>query len=152
MAIRGLFQCAESAINVGPVVNDQDSYLFAYGTLMPGCAPARMHHACAGMEVVGRGTARGILYDFGEFPGLVEGDGTVSGVILRVPQAVWAKLDEYESCPGPGCEDGLFQRVKTRAKLDDGEEVQCWVYVYARDLTGAKRVASGRWMSRDRIG
>jgi gamma-glutamylcyclotransferase (GGCT)/AIG2-like uncharacterized protein YtfP len=132
-------------------VNDRDSYLFAYGTLMPGCAPPAMRDACVGMEVVGRGTVRGILYDFEQFPGLVEGEGTVSGVVLRVPSSAWTKLDEYEACPGPGCDDGLFQRVKARATLEDGAEIDCWLYVYARDLSGAKPVLSGRWMRGGKI-
>src|SRR5687768_9028254 len=126
-----------------------ESLLFAYGTLMPGCAPAAMRSACDRMEVVGHGTVRGSLYDLGQFPGVVEGGGIVHGLVLRVPTDAWAKLDEYEACPSPDSPEGLFRRVRTRAKMEDGGEVECWLYVYARDVTGLRPVESGRWVKRD---
>ncbi len=128
-----------------------DDLLFAYGTLMPGCAPAHLHRVCAGMEVIGPGTVRGILYDLEQFPGVVEGDGVVYGVVLRVPEGAWVQLDEYEGCPAPGCPKGLFSRISTRARLDDGREVECWLYVYAQDVRGKRPVASGRWEQRHQI-
>ena len=98
--------------------------------------------------MVGRGTVRGLLYDLGEFPGVTEGDGIVHGLVLRVPTDAWEKLDEYEACPGPGCAEGLFRRIRTRAKMEDGGEVECWLYAYAQDVTGLSPVESGRWVKR----
>src|SRR5688500_15217650 len=123
-------------------------HLFAYGTLIPGCEPPHMRGACAGMRVVGEGTVPGVLYDLGRFPGVVEGDGTVRGIVLRVPEAAWPALDAYEACPGPDCEDGLFRRIRTTATLDGGGRVECWLYVYARDVTGRPVVGSGDWRRR----
>ena len=120
-------------------------HLFAYGTLIPGCEPAHMRGTCAGMEIVGEGTVRGVLYDLGRFPGVVEGDGTVRGSVLRVPDGAWPALDEYEMCPGPDCEDGLFRRIRITATLDNGERVECWLYVYARDVRRGTIVRSGDW-------
>ena len=72
-------------------------YLFAYGTLIPGCEPAQMNSACSRLEFVAEGTVRGILYDLGTFPGVIEGDGVVRGVVLRVPSDAWAEMDAYSS-------------------------------------------------------
>jgi gamma-glutamylcyclotransferase (GGCT)/AIG2-like uncharacterized protein YtfP len=134
-----------------PKVSVECPYLFAYGTLMPDCVPAQMRSACRGIELVGRGTVRGLLYDLGSFPGVVEGDGVVRGVVLQVPQQAWAALDEYEACPGPEHPNGLFHRIKTRAKMENGEEVECWLYVYARDVSKLMPVASGLWERKPKI-
>lgn len=120
-------------------------HLFAYGTLIPGCEPASMRDACAGMEIVGHGTVPGVLYDLGSYPGFAEGEGTVRGVVLRVPEGAWPALDRYEGCPGPGCGDGLFHRIRTTATLDSGESLDCWIYVYARSLRGCVAVKCGDW-------
>jgi gamma-glutamylcyclotransferase (GGCT)/AIG2-like uncharacterized protein YtfP len=118
-------------------------YLFVYGTLMPGCEPAAMRETCAGMEIIGPGTVRGVLYDLGSYPGIVEGEGSVRGVVVRVPAGAWPALDRYEGCPG--CDDGLFRRIRTTATLDSGQSLECWIYVYARDVHGRTAVASGDW-------
>ena len=118
---------------------------------MPDCVPSEMRQACSGMELVGRGTVRGLLYDLGPFPGVVAGEGVVQGVVLRVSQEAWGALDEYEACPGPEHPNGLFHRIKTRAKMENGEEVECWLYVYARDVSGLTPVVSGKWERKAKI-
>jgi gamma-glutamylcyclotransferase (GGCT)/AIG2-like uncharacterized protein YtfP len=123
-------------------------YLFAYGTLIPGCEPAQMKSICSRLDLVGEATVRGILYDLGAFPGVVEGDGIVRGVVLRVPPDAWVAMDAYEGCLIPGGEGGLFKRIATRATLDTGEGIDCWLYVYARDVGGQRIVASGDWRRR----
>jgi gamma-glutamylcyclotransferase (GGCT)/AIG2-like uncharacterized protein YtfP len=127
---------------------EMNDLLFAYGTLIPGCEPAQMNAICTRMELIGEGTVRGILYDLGQFPGVVEGDGLVRGVVLRVPPDAWPAMDAYEGCPIPGGDDGLFKRIPTRATLDTGEKVACWLYVYARDVRGRRAVESGDWRRR----
>jgi gamma-glutamylcyclotransferase (GGCT)/AIG2-like uncharacterized protein YtfP len=120
-------------------------YLFAYGTLIPGCEPAQMNSICSRLELVGEATVRGILYDLGAFPGVVEGDGIVRGVVLRVPRDAWRAMDAYEGCPIPGGEDGLFRRIPTRATLAGGDDIECWLYVYAREVDAERIVVSGDW-------
>jgi len=123
-------------------------YLFAYGTLIPGCEPPQMSAVCARMELVGEATVRGVLYNLGTFPGVVEGEGVVRGVVLRVPPEAWAAMDAYEGCPIPGGDDGLFKRILTRATLTGGGEVECWLYVYAREVGNRGPVPSGDWRRR----
>jgi len=123
-------------------------YLFAYGTLIPGCEPAHMRPICSRLEPVGEATVRGLLYDLGAFPGVIKGDGIVRGVVLRVPPDAWPNMDAYEGCPIPGGNEGLFRRVMTRATLTDGRELDCWLYVYALDVRGHRAVPSGDWRRR----
>jgi gamma-glutamylcyclotransferase (GGCT)/AIG2-like uncharacterized protein YtfP len=60
-------------------------------------------------------------------------------------EATWAALDRYEGCPRSGEGDGLFRRVRTVATLADGRRLDCFVYVYERDLAGARRIDGGCW-------
>ena len=124
-------------------------YLFAYGTLIPGCEPSHMSPICSQMQVVCEATVRGTLYDLGAFPGvIIEGDGVVCGVVLRIPSDAWTAMDAYEGCPIPGGDEGLFRRIQTRATLDSGGAIDCWLYVYARDVSRARIVPSGDWRRR----
>src|SRR5688572_3884826 len=104
-----------------------------------------MRPICSRLEPVGEATVRGILYDLGTFPGVVEGDGIVRGVVLRVPPDAWTAMDAYEGCPIPGGEDGLFRRIPTRATLASGDDIECWLYVYAREVDAERIVVSGDW-------
>lgn len=123
--------------------------LFAYGTLIPGCEPVGMAPVCSRMQLVGEATVPGTLYDLGGYPGVVEGEGIIRGVVLRVPPDAWPLLDAYEGCAGPGRLDALFRRIPTRATLASGDVLDCWLYVYARDVTGRPIVRTGRWQRRN---
>ncbi|HEV2294653.1 MAG TPA: gamma-glutamylcyclotransferase family protein [Tepidisphaeraceae bacterium] len=123
--------------------------LFAYGTLIPGCEPAAMRAICSRFQLIGEGSVPGTLYDLGSFPGVVEGEGVVRGVVLRVPPDEWPAMDAYEGCPIPGGDDGLFRRVMSSATLDTGEQLDCWLYVYALDVRDHRMVESGDWRRRD---
>lgn len=120
--------------------------LFAYGTLLPDCRPPALRGLCERLELVGRATADGVMYDLGPFPGVVPGAGVVHGVVLRVPPDAWSTLDDYEGC-APS-DDPLFRRVLARARLSTGQELDCWLYVYARDVTARCIVVGGDWLRR----
>jgi len=53
-------------------------YLFAYGTLRPGFAPESVAPMVDRLELVGEGFLQGLLYDLGEYPGLVLDSRSVS--------------------------------------------------------------------------
>jgi gamma-glutamylcyclotransferase (GGCT)/AIG2-like uncharacterized protein YtfP len=114
--------------------------LFVYGTLRPGLAEAA-GHLVDDLERAGTATVRGLLFDLGEYPGMVAGDGIVHGELLRVDDAArLAALDEYEGCGGPG---PLFERHRTTVRLDTGEELTAWAYFYVRSVAGKERVPGG---------
>lgn len=92
-------------------------------------------------ESLGEATVRGVLYDLGDYPGMVVGDGLVHGEMLRVTSLEQlAALDTYEECGGPA---PLFRRVLATARSRDGSERMAWVYVYARNAAGATRIDGG---------
>ncbi len=115
-------------------------YLFAYGTLQPGLAPAAVRAAVDRLTFVGVGSARGRLYDLGEYPGAdLDADGTVHGRVYELPAdvAVLAAFDRYEGVPD------LYVRRAVRVDLSNGGRLTCWAYQYNQPLDDRRRIASG---------
>lgn len=113
-------------------------FLFVYGTLR---SAIQDHPAVK----IGEGSISGRLYDFGAYPGVVDGDGVVRGEVYRLDQAeaTLAELDKYESV-----DEGLYERVTRSAILADGSKVETQVYLYKRDTSRARLIASGDWTAR----
>jgi gamma-glutamylcyclotransferase (GGCT)/AIG2-like uncharacterized protein YtfP len=114
--------------------------LFVYGTLRPGFSGEgrRLVHD---LEAVGEATVRGTLYDVGDYPGMILGDGLVRGDVVRVPtRQRFEALDAYEECDAS---PPLFRRVLTTARCRDASEKIVWVYTYARSIAGKARIHEG---------
>jgi len=93
----------------------------------------------------------GVLYDLGQFPGAVPGDGVVYGEIFRLhdPQA-WPVLDAYEGYEPDREDDSLF--VRRQVALQEPVDRTAWVYWFNGDLTGHPQVPSGDWAEYARHG
>jgi putative glutamine amidotransferase len=132
------------------------SYLFVYGTLVPGSTPACVADLMGQFQPVGRATVRGVLYDLRNYPGLVfdrERERDVPGFLLEFPsddQALLRRLDAYEGFDPNAPTTSLFRRVPATATLtDSGRAVDCQVYVYNRPKPGDRVIATGAWANRD---
>jgi gamma-glutamylcyclotransferase (GGCT)/AIG2-like uncharacterized protein YtfP len=113
--------------------------LFAYGTLRDALQRDVILRGAPTREI-GPATAPGVLYDLGNFPGLVDGapGERVPGVVVELPDdAALARLDEYEDVGA-----GLFVRRRASVRLDAGDDVEAWVYVYNRPVRGRRRIAA----------
>jgi gamma-glutamylcyclotransferase (GGCT)/AIG2-like uncharacterized protein YtfP len=80
---------------------------------------------------------QGDLYfaDSGWYPVAVEGEGTITGLVLRMPKAMLATLDRVEGHPdlfkrrtvvtasGTECEAYFGNKVEVREKIDSGDFV-----------------------------
>jgi gamma-glutamylcyclotransferase (GGCT)/AIG2-like uncharacterized protein YtfP len=115
-------------------------YLFVYGTLRPGHAPAAIAAQVGKLLEVGPGAVRGRVYDLGPYPGAVldASAGTmIEGTVFRLPAdpSVLAALDAYEGFDPTDRERSLFVRARTSVTLADGRRLACWVYVYNREET-----------------
>jgi gamma-glutamylcyclotransferase (GGCT)/AIG2-like uncharacterized protein YtfP len=129
-------------------------YLFVYGTLRPGHGgkgSRMMRKLSADAVHIGRGTVRGKLFRIGWYPGLVPSakpDDTVTGDVFRLPRAggLLAKLDEYEDAsPGRGARSEYVRRRKV-VRLDNGEQIIAWTYVYNRPVLPERRIEGGDFM------
>jgi gamma-glutamylcyclotransferase (GGCT)/AIG2-like uncharacterized protein YtfP len=125
-------------------------YLFTYGTLQPGHAPAAVSSAVDRLRPVGQGSVCGTLYDFGYYPGAVldpSSERRIFGTIFELPDdpEVLRQLDEYEEYYPASPERSQFVRRMHPAVLTTGQRLDCWIYVYNRATGSASIVESGRW-------
>nr|MDQ2898790.1 gamma-glutamylcyclotransferase [Acidobacteriota bacterium] len=66
---------------------------------------------------------------------------------LDAPNAIYAKLDEYEGC---GPKDPLpheFRRTVVPVLLDSGDSITASVYIYSKDIVGKQRIESGNFLA-----
>ena len=123
-------------------------YLFVYGSLMPGRAPAAIAETAARLRPIGAAAVEGRLYDLGEYTGAVHNGGArgmIPGHVLELPgdESVLKSLDAYEGCDPHDPRKSLFVRRRTTARFDDGRELDCWIYVYNREPRGARLIHRG---------
>ena len=114
--------------------------LFIYGTLMPGL---RLEAEMQGAQPLGPARVQGRLVDVGRYPGLIPGEGLVTGEVYRVDDAQLARLDEVEDVV-PG-DRAVSQYWRERVLVQDGTLAgqQVWTYVYNRPIDGLTPIAHG---------
>ncbi len=123
--------------------------IFLYGTLRRGGSrdATRFYD---GAEFVAPARARGVLYDFGEYPGLrLDAEaGWVTGEIFEVTPEALAGLDEWEGIDPAASDAGEYRRVRAAVVRADGVAEECWVYE-AREGACAGRlvIAAGDWIA-----
>lgn len=132
-------------------------YLFTYGTLLPGHAPAAMTSVANRLRSIGEGCVQGILYNFGPYPGAIldaDSDRTIFGTIYELPadSALLTQIDEYEDCYPDAPALSQYLRLQHPVALASGETLDCWIYVYNRSVRSARIVESGRWERRSKSG
>lgn len=126
-------------------------YLFAYGTLRKNHEHPMSRWLNERADWVGSGYFQGKLFNLGDYPGVVksnDADDRVLGDIYRInrPTMILAILDRYEQCsidhPRP---HEYIRRIET-VKQDNHQELNTWVYLYNRPVTGLNRIASGDYL------
>jgi gamma-glutamylcyclotransferase (GGCT)/AIG2-like uncharacterized protein YtfP len=105
-------------------------HLFVYGTLRSGFPNPLAKRLQAQARFVGIGSAPGVLYDFGWYPGAMFKADARSRVIgevfaLKNAERLIAQLDHYEGTAEP---DSVFRRVAVKVSLDRGGAIEAWTY------------------------
>jgi gamma-glutamylcyclotransferase (GGCT)/AIG2-like uncharacterized protein YtfP len=118
--------------------------LFVYGTLKRGFDNQWAHRLWEDGRFLGTAQLPGRLYLVSHYPGLRppqnENEMVHGEVCLPADAAnLYRELDGYE---GPG-----YRRVESRARLDNGEELDVWVYEYAAPVSEERLIPSGRFGS-----
>jgi gamma-glutamylcyclotransferase (GGCT)/AIG2-like uncharacterized protein YtfP len=126
------------------------NYLFVYGTLMSGGAPAEIARAVRKLRLVGDGWTYGRLYDFGDYPGAIfswESSSTIVGQVYELVDGMnlLRKLDTYEEFDERHPEKSLFVRKKHMIWLDNHRRLLAWVYEYNRDPSKGQHIAHGEY-------
>jgi gamma-glutamylcyclotransferase (GGCT)/AIG2-like uncharacterized protein YtfP len=119
--------------------------LFVYGGLMRGFD---LHHYLAGCSFAGDAWTKGVLVQAGRYPGLIEGEGKVSGELYAMndPPALLEALDELEDYDPLDPQRSLYIRTVRAITQDDSSATRAWVYLYNRDTAGLV-VVGGDWRS-----
>ena len=122
--------------------------VFFYGTLLTEFGRCRHAGINQLLSFRGHGSIAGSLYDLGLFPAAVPSqDGCVWGDVYCTPDpdAVLARLDEIEGAVAtPDQPDAsLYTRVQVPVTLDDGTDVEAWVYFYNAPLGRGELIVSG---------
>ncbi len=125
-------------------------YLFAYGTLQPGCAPAHIADLSAMLRPMGEGFVRGKLFDLGGYPGAVpdaNSESRIFGTVMELPEdsEIFRRLDAYEECNTLSPDTSEYVRELCDIELESGETLTCWFYRYNWKPDTSKLIADGRW-------
>ncbi|MDW8222783.1 MAG: gamma-glutamylcyclotransferase family protein [Gemmatales bacterium] len=99
----------------------------------------------------GTGQVRGRLYDLGPYPAAVvdaNADSVIVGDVYLLPPdpAVLVSLDAYEEYDARYPERSLFRRVPVTVTLENEQHLDCWIYVYNRDLSHAILIPQGDYL------
>lgn len=87
----------------------------------------------------------GDLYDLGEFPGAVPGEGKVKAELYQVTDpAIFSVLDDYEEFDASNPDKSLYVRRCVHVP-GFGE---AWVYMYNGNVKDRMKIASGDWLKR----
>jgi gamma-glutamylcyclotransferase (GGCT)/AIG2-like uncharacterized protein YtfP len=89
-------------------------------------------------------TLPGRLYDFGDYPALVAGDGIVYAEVFAVDEETLGIIDAFEGYDPEDPGRGEYVRAKARPLDFDGE---VWVYRYIGGLDDAETIESGDYRS-----
>jgi gamma-glutamylcyclotransferase (GGCT)/AIG2-like uncharacterized protein YtfP len=117
-------------------------YLFVYGWLKSKYKNRR-NFELPSIQVK-KATILGSLYQVAEYPGLVlDQQYEVLGEAILVPTDFdWEIVDSYEHASPLILHNPEYKRVTSYCRIED-QEVQCWVYEYAREVLPETRVQSG---------
>ena len=134
----------------GDARGDQ-GFLFVYGTLRR-AANHPLHAVLAqDAEFIGMGAFQGRLYDVGGYPGAVPSEDPTDAVkgevyVLRDPQRVLRVLDRYEGCGADDAPPTEFRRVRAPITLENGVQVEAWIYLYNWPTHGLTPIPSGDYL------
>lgn len=119
-------------------------YVFVYGTLMKGMS--RHSEMEDGGRFYCKGNVKGELYDMGNYPGMIPGEGIVFGEVYKASD-MFQMIQRLDWIEGAGGNNSLFTRTIQEVETDEGI-IWAYVYHYAQPLDSFKQIKSGNWKTK----
>jgi len=131
----------------------EKEYLFVYGTLRRDTGNGMHQLLAQHATFVGSGNYQGLLYGIDYYPGAVPSDDPHDHVFgdiycLTEPDRVLVELDRYEECGLGFSEPAEYIRIRQEIRLQCGDTLSAWVYVYNRPTDHLPLLSSGNFLDR----
>lgn len=107
--------------------------LFVYGTLRRACTTGAHEKYLGNAKFIGHGRVQAQLYQVSYYPALVltaENHWVVGEIYQLADENSLACIDDYEGCSSDYPLPHEYQRVMQPVRLDSGETLNAWCYVY----------------------
>jgi hypothetical protein len=119
------------------------------------------HRLRVGAKHIGKGSAPGLLYDFGSWPGAIFGPEeryrVIGDVFALGSSRLLADLDKYEGVTRVEDEElevpeaeGLFHRIAIEVVLEQGGTIEAWTYAL-KAPPRARLIGSGDFVADRRL-
>ena len=110
--------------------------VFVYGTLKKGFGNNVL---LQNSNFIGEGFVEADMFNFGSFPVVSEGKGSVKGEVYEVNDSVFQSLDRLEGYPN------FYDRKKVHVRSEAGD-LSAWMYFMSKEkITKLPRVFEGVW-------
>ena len=91
------------------------------------------------------------MLDMGSFPGIIAGDNTIVGEVMNINPGMYLQtlqlLDRLEGYNPSQKSKSLYHREIKRVKLEDGQEIDAYIYVYnVKQGINYPVIESGDWI------
>ncbi|MBD1391980.1 gamma-glutamylcyclotransferase family protein [Mucilaginibacter glaciei] len=119
--------------------------LFIYGTLSQTDNPVA-HLLQNRLRYLFKGKIKGVLYDTGDYPGLIPDDkgNWVYGSICELDDDALAIIDDYEGYGENQEQPNLYLRLMSAVQTESSI-ISAWIYVYNRSVDGFEKIQSGNY-------
>lgn len=125
-------------------------HLFVYGTLLPEVANRKIAGIMSQFSFIGNGYVYGQLYKLNNYAAFVidNSKSKVYGKIFELSEDedLLKSIDKFEGYYVDDIANSLFVREKVTATLEDGKQIECWVYVLNQEIGDAVHIPSGRFV------
>ena len=128
------------------------NHLFVYGSLRSESAHPMARRLAASARLVGKASARGVLYDLGSYSGAMFGPEhkrDVIGEVFALPEdgRLLATLDGFEGTANENAISASFERITIKVKLASGGTVAALTYALRAPPRKSRPIASGDFIA-----
>lgn len=127
-------------------------YLFVYGTLRRSANHPMHQLLMQTSRFIGMAHFQGKLYQVTYYPAVVASanpDEQVLGEVYQLlqPEQTLQELDKYEECGADFPEPQEYRRELQPVRLENGDSLTVWLYLYNRDTRMLTPIPSGDFLS-----